>query len=104
MDGGLCDELHKHHYVSENYKESVFRREKIMATDLGNNIAIPHGSEKEIIKSKIVIATLKNYFMKESQVTKNTLKDLYAVMDNKQAMQVLLEAKDAKDVIEYLKA
>ena len=37
--------------------------------------------------------------MKESQVT-----DLYAVMDNKQAMQVLLEAKDAKDVIEYLKA
>lgn len=45
--------------------------------------------------------------MKEPQVTKNTLKDLYAVMDNKQAMQVLLEAKDAKDakdVIEYLKA
>ena len=57
MDGGSCDELHKHHYVSENYKESVFHREKIMATDLGNNIAIPHGSEKEIIKSKIVIAT-----------------------------------------------
>ena len=42
--------------------------------------------------------------MKESQVTKNTLKDLYSVMDNKQAMQVLLETKDAKDVIEYLKA
>lgn len=41
--------------------------------------------------------------MKESQVTKNTLKDLYSVMDNKQAMQVLLETKDAKDVIEYLK-
>lgn len=116
----LCDELHKYHYVSENYKETVFRREKIMATDLGNNIAIPHGSEKEIIKSKIVIATLKQPIlwnqhqvqiifmiamnMKEPQVTKNTLKDLYAVMDNKQAMQVLLEAKDAKDVIEYLKA
>ena len=45
-----------------NYKESIFRREKIMATDLGNNIAIPHGSEKEIIKSKIVIATLKKLF------------------------------------------
>ena len=45
--------------------------------------------------------------MKEPQVTKNTLKDLYAVKDNKKAMQVLLEAKDAKDakdVIEYLKA
>ena len=42
--------------------------------------------------------------MKEPQVTKNTLKDLYSVMDNKQAMQALLETKDAKDVIEYLKA
>ena len=60
-------ELIKH--VSENYKESVFRREKIMATDLGNNIAIPHGSEKEIIKSKIVIATLKNYFMESTSST-----------------------------------
>ena len=69
MDGGLCDELHKHHCVSENYIESVFRREKIMATDLGNNIAIPHGSEKEIIKSKIVIATLKNYFMESTSST-----------------------------------
>ena len=28
--------------------------------------------------------------MKESQVTKNTLKDLYAVMDNKQAMQAFI--------------
>ena len=41
--------------------------------------------------------------MKQPQMTKNTLKDLYAVMDNKQAMQVLLEAKDAKDIIYYLK-
>lgn len=39
--------------------------------------------------------------MKKPQVTKNTLKDLYSVMDNKQTMQVLLETKD---VIEYLKA
>ena len=40
----------------------------------------------------------------EHPAIKNTLKDLYEVMDNKQVMQVLLEAKDAKDVIEYLKA
>lgn len=116
----LCDELHKHHYVSENFKETVFNREKIMSTDLGNNIAIPHGSEKEIIVPKIVIATLKKPIlwdqhevqivfliamnMLEPQVTKNTLKDLYAIMDNKQAMQVLFNAKDAKEIIHYLKA
>ena len=115
----LCDELYKYHYVTDKYKESVFNREKIMATDLGNNIAIPHGNEKEILQSKIVIATLRNPIiwnqhqvqiifmiamsMKQPQMTKNTLKDLYAVMDNKQAMQVLLEAKDAKDIIYYLK-
>lgn len=116
----LCDELHKHHYVSENFKETVFNREKIMSTDLGNNIAIPHGSEKEIIVPKIVIATLKKPIlwdqhevqivfliamnMLEPQVTKNTLKDLYAIMDNKQAMQVLLNAKESKEIINYLKA
>lgn len=116
----LCDELHKHHYVSENFKETVFNREKIMSTDLGNNIAIPHGSEKEIIVPKIVIATLKKPIlwdqhevqivfliamnMLEPQVTKNTLKDLYAIMDNKQAMQVLFNAKEAKEIIHYLKA
>ncbi|MDO5813630.1 MAG: BglG family transcription antiterminator [Bacillota bacterium] len=116
----LCDELHRHHYVSENFKETVFNREKIMSTDLGNNIAIPHGSEKEIIVPKIVIATLKKPIlwdqhevqivfliamnMLEPQVTKNTLKDLYAIMDNKQAMQVLFNAKDAKEIIHYLKA
>lgn len=42
--------------------------------------------------------------MKQPQMTKNTLKDLYAVMDNKQAMKVLLEVKDAKDIIHYLQA
>ena len=42
--------------------------------------------------------------MKQPQMTKNTLKDLYSVMDNKQAMKVLLEAKDAKDIIHYLQA
>ena len=36
-------------------------------------------------------------------IAMNMKEPLYAVMDNKQAMQVLLETKDAKDVIEYLK-
>nr|WP_295290569.1 PTS sugar transporter subunit IIA [uncultured Catenibacterium sp.] len=116
----LCDELYKHYYVTEKYKELVFKREKIRTTDLGNDVAISHGNEKEILQSKIVIATLKNPIiwnqhqvqivfmiamsMKQPQMTKNTLKDLYAVMDNKQAMKVLLEAKDAKDIIHYLQA
>lgn len=42
--------------------------------------------------------------MLEPKVTKNTLKDLYVIMDNKQAMQVLSNAKEAKEIIHYLKA
>lgn len=102
----------------QEYIQAVLKREKEYSTALGYEVAIPHGSEKEILQSKIVIATLKNPIiwnqhqvqivfmiamsMKQPQMTKNTLKDLYAVMDNKQAMQVLLEAKDAKDIIHYL--
>lgn len=104
----------------QEYIQAVLKREKEYSTALGYEVAIPHGSEKEILQSKIVIATLKNPIiwnqhqvqivfmiamsMKQPQMTKNTLKDLYAVMDNKQAMHVLLEAKDAKDIIHYLQA
>lgn len=42
--------------------------------------------------------------MLEPQVTKYTLKDLYTIMDNKQTMQVLSNAKEAKEIIHYLKA
>lgn len=115
----LCDQLQASHYVSERFKESVFDREKIMATDLGNNIAIPHGSEKEIIEPKIVIATLKKPIvwsqhevqivfmiamnMKNPRQTKNTLKDLYAIMDSKVVMNFLLKAKDKNEIIKYLR-
>ena len=103
----------------QKYIEAVLKREKEYSTALGYEVAIPHGSEKEIINPKIVIATLKKPIlwnqhevqivfliamnMLEPQVTKNTLKDLYAIMDNKQAMQVLSNAKDAKEIIHYLK-
>lgn len=115
----LCDELQKAGYVSENYFQSVLARENIMATDLGNQIAIPHGSEKEIIESKIAIATLKKPIvwnqhqvqivfmiamnMKNPQRTKNILKDLYSVMDSKRTLALMLQAKTKKDVLHILK-
>ena len=40
--------------------------------------------------------------MLEPQVTKNTLKDLYTIMDNKQTMQVLSNSIEAKEIIHYL--
>lgn len=114
----MCDQLEKHHYVTSQYKESVFQREKIMSTDLGNLVAIPHGSEKEIIEPRIAIATLKNPIkwsendvsiifliavnMNNPQVTKNILKDLYAIIDNRNMLQAFIHAKDKKEIINYI--
>lgn len=45
-------------YVNEDYIESMFDREKMINTYIGNGVAIPHGvnhSEKNINKSGIVI-------------------------------------------------
>lgn len=55
----LCNQMYKKGYVTQKYKETVLAREKIVSTELGNGIAIPHGNEKEIMVPKIVIATLK---------------------------------------------
>lgn len=63
----------------QEYIEAVLKREKEYLTVLGYEVAIPHGQS-------------------------DTLKDLYTIMDNKQAMQVLSNAKEAKEIIHYLKA
>lgn len=115
----LCDQMCNHHYVSQEYKKTVFQREDIMSTDLGNHIAIPHGSEKEIICSKIAIATLKEPIvwdkhevqiifliamnMENPQWTKNVLKDLYSIMDSKTTLQSILDAQDETHILNIFK-
>ena len=66
-------------------------------------MTLTNGSFDAVARANLNAEQLIIYNALNTTLTKNTLKDLYAVMDNKKAMQVLLEAKDAKDVIEYLK-
>ena len=105
-------------YVTKEYQQTVFEREAIMSTDLGNRIAIPHGSEKEIIESKVAVVTLKSPIlwnqhhvdvifliamnMKNPQKTKNILKDLYSIMDSKKILEELVNADNKEEIIQCI--
>lgn len=115
----ICDQMEQQGYVTSHYKQSVFDREKIMSTDLGNRIAIPHGSEQEIVESKIAIVTLKEPIlwdkneveivfliamtMKEPKKTKNVLKDLYAIMDSKNMVDKLVQLKTKEEILKLIR-
>lgn len=110
----LAGEMYQAGYVTKKYEKSLFDREEIMSTDLGNQIAIPHGSEKEIIESRVAIATLKKPIvwdkheisvvfllaltMDNPQKTKNILKNLYSIMDSKNTIKKIIEASDEDDI------
>lgn len=47
-------------YVNENYIEGMIEREKSFSTNIGNAVALPHGTEsvkKEVISSGIAVMT-----------------------------------------------
>lgn len=104
----------------QEYIEAVLKREKEYLTVFGYEVAIPHGQSDTLKDPFVVFGRVKEPILQdqhevqivfliamkmlEPQVTKNTLKDLYTIMDNKQAMQVLSNAKEAKEIIHYLKA
>ncbi|QWA10010.1 PTS sugar transporter subunit IIA [Sodalis ligni] len=54
LDGG---------YVTEKYIDYMLKREEVVSTYLGNNLALPHGidgSENEIIRSGIAVIQVPN--------------------------------------------
>lgn len=115
----VCHQMYKNGYVTKEYQKTVFEREAIMSTDLGNRIAIPHGNEKEIIESKIAVITLKKPIlwdqhyvdiifliamnMKNPQKTKNILKDLYSIMDSKKMLEELVKANSKEMIIQCIR-
>lgn len=56
----MSQELFQRGYIDEKMKESFLEREKIATTEIGNMVAIPHGSGGEIYENKIVVSILKN--------------------------------------------
>lgn len=55
-----CDILYKNGFVKKEFFESVIKRENIEPTELGNGVAIPHGSPEDVCVPKVMVIKL-NY-------------------------------------------
>ncbi|QZY55835.1 BglG family transcription antiterminator [Crassaminicella profunda] len=115
----MCEYLEIKQYIKRNFKESVLLRENIMATEVGNGIAIPHGDPKEVKKSCIALTVLEHsmkwdkewvefIFMiciaeKDIAKTKILIKNLYKNMDKPEFLKGLREGdKNIKNMLERL--
>lgn len=114
----LCSQLQVRGYVNKCFKDSVINRENIAPTSLGNRVAIPHGEDKSVNNSKVVIATFKNEVnwgkgnikivflialkFGENLIVKDVLTDLYNIFDSELLLNNLMRCKTAKEVIKLL--
>ncbi len=56
----MGDKLLKRGYIDKEMRSAFLCREKIATTEIGNMVAIPHGSGGHIYSNKIVVGILKN--------------------------------------------
>lgn len=112
----MCGVLEKKQYIKKGFKQSVISREKMMATEVGNGIAIPHGEPDEVKKSCIALTVLKHPIKWEREMvefifliciskedigkTKTIFRNLYRNMDKDKFLEGL--RKNTKDVKEML--
>lgn len=54
----MCAKLEERGYVTENFAETVIERERIISTEIGKGLVIPHGLPKEVKKSCIGLTVL----------------------------------------------
>lgn len=114
----ICDKMKENKYVTVSYQQSVSDREKVMSTELGNGIAIPHGSEDCVLQSRIAIVVLENPIvwnkqdvqlvflialnMKNPKQTKSYLKDLYGIMDSSTMIDSIIHADTVDEIIHLI--
>ena len=55
----MTKELIKRDYINENVRESIFKREEIASTEIGELVAVPHDMSEDIKESFIAVAVLK---------------------------------------------
>lgn len=119
----LCKVLEKKGYVGKSYYESVIDREKIADTCIGNNVAIPHGSQDMINNSKVAIMVLDEGVNWTSQEKVNIVyllaikmktetdqiittifyKEYLNELSEKSSVNDLLKLKDSSETLEYIR-
>lgn len=105
-------------YIQKEFYESMLNREKISATEIGNGIAIPHGLDKYVNHTSVVLITLQEPILwKESMVSvvfftavsfeqkdtmRQLLKDLYHLISSGDLIQQIENAKNTEEVLGLL--
>ena len=111
----VCTKLHQQNFVSIDFEKSVYEREKISPTCLGNSIAIPHGNQDFVKQSKIAIIIPKNHIdwsdgkvnlifllainISHGSYVKDGLTDFYNLMDSPKLLEKLRNAVSIFDVM-----
>lgn len=54
----MCQKLFENGYITKDFENSVFEREKMTATELEKMVAIPHGMAEHVIRPVIAVAKL----------------------------------------------
>ena len=104
--------------ITEEFQSTVLNRENVAPTEIGNMIAIPHGKDKYVKKTSIVLVRLNKPIvwknqevdtviylavsLLEKQQTKDLLKNLYGLISNKELLRQIKQAKKANDIIKIL--
>lgn len=111
----VCEKLYQHNYVTIDFKQSVFDRERISPTCLGNAIAIPHGKQEYVIQSKIAVIIPKKQIewsngkvnlvfliaidLNQGSFVKEGITDFYNLMDSPKILERLRKANNILDVM-----
>lgn len=117
--GMACAVLEQEHYVTEEYKKEILRREAISSTEVGNGVAIPHGIENTVCKPTVFMIRLKNkmdwgsdpvdiIFMlalnfNDITVTRRFFKLFNEKVGDRETAERLRRAKTKDDILEILK-
>lgn len=69
----MCLKLEERGYVTKDFVDTVIEREKIVSTEIGKGLVIPHGLPKEVKKSCIGLTVLDRYMRWDEENVKYVL-------------------------------
>lgn len=111
----VCKKLVELDYVTDEFEKSVYDREKITPTCLGNAIAIPHGKQDYVKNSKLAIIIPNREIewlngkanlifliamnLQKDSYAKDGLKDLYNLIDSPQILDRLRTSSTIIDIL-----
>lgn len=114
----LCKKLFENGYINERYLESAIEREKMGYTEVGQGVAIPHGSPEYVNQSQMAVVILKNPIRWNEEmadivilicVSQNDVKkskyifrNIYNKIDSLEFLALLRNSQSCSEVIKHM--